>query len=95
MDRLTALGAARVRGGRYAAAEAPLVEAVALASRLRGAAHPDLASPLSTLALVLERQARYDEAIAALQRCVQILSGASGPEHPNVGLLRQNLGGCM
>ena len=91
---LNSLGAARLRAGRYPEAQALLVRAVAVAEKAGGPDHPDLVQPLNNLALALERQDRHDEAIAALRRSLTILERINRDD-PNVGLIRQNIGGML
>ncbi|WP_338089114.1 tetratricopeptide repeat protein [Nannocystis pusilla] len=89
-----ALGASKLRGGKYVEAQQLFERAVALDERAHGSGHPDLALPLNNLALSLERQNRYAEAIAALQRSQAILE-AINPKDPTVGVIRQNVGGML
>ncbi|MCY0988667.1 serine/threonine-protein kinase [Nannocystis sp. ILAH1] len=91
---LNALGASKLRGGKYVEAQQLFERAVALDERAHGSGHPDLALPLNNLALSLERQNRYAEAIAALQRSQAILE-AINPKDPTVGVIRQNVGGML
>ncbi|HEY8376629.1 MAG TPA: tetratricopeptide repeat protein, partial [Nannocystis sp.] len=88
------LGAAKLRGGKYAEAQALLERAIALGEQAYGRAHPDLAVSLNNLALTYERQNRYEEAIGALQRSREIFA-AINPKDPNIGLIRQNIGGML
>jgi tetratricopeptide (TPR) repeat protein len=52
-------------------------------------------TPLNNLALSYERQVRYADAIAALRRARTILADNSGPDHPNVGIVQQNIAGML
>jgi tetratricopeptide (TPR) repeat protein len=91
---LNALGAARLRAGRYAEAQALLERAVRLAETSGGPNHPDVGQALNNLALAYERQNRHDEAIAALRRTLDIVTRID-PEDPNIGIIRQNIGGML
>ncbi|MDC0718056.1 serine/threonine-protein kinase [Nannocystis bainbridge] len=94
VNLVNVLGASKLRGGHYREAQQLFERAVALDEQAHGAGHPDLANPLNNLALALERQNRHAEAIAALQRSRAILE-AINPKDPNVGLIRQNIGGML
>jgi tetratricopeptide (TPR) repeat protein len=54
-----------------------------------------VAFPLNNLALSFERQARYAEAVATLRRALALIEKTAGADHPNAGLLRQNIGGML
>ena len=90
---LTRLGSQLRRQGRYAEAEAPLLEALALSEQTFGADHLEVSVPLNNLAVCYKYLARYVDAGPLYQRALRITERALGPDHPDVATVYHNLGG--
>lgn len=81
-----------VRGARYPEAKAALERAVALREKALPPQHPDLASALNNLGLVLHDMGEYAQAVAKHERALAIWEHALGPAHPDVAMSLNNLG---
>ena len=77
--------------GRYREAQAVLESALAIATRVLGPEHPDVALSLSNLANVHLYQGRYADAEALYERALQIREQTFGADHPLVATSLNNL----
>jgi CHAT domain-containing protein/tetratricopeptide (TPR) repeat protein len=94
VDELTALGAEATqlyRQGKYADGISVAERALALAERLYGRDHIDVAHSLNNLATLYDVQGRHAEAEAAYRRALTISEKALGPDHPDLGTALNNL----
>jgi class 3 adenylate cyclase/tetratricopeptide (TPR) repeat protein len=77
--------------GRYPESEAISRGALALAERL-GAEHPEVATSLGNIAIVLQRSGRYAEAQPLYERSLEIRERVLEPDHPSLAISNSNLG---
>jgi tetratricopeptide (TPR) repeat protein len=87
------LGDALYLLGDYTGAQPPYERALAIAERLLGPEHPDVAASLHNLAELYRAQGHYGEAEPLLQRALAIYEQAQGPEHPDTATGLHNLAG--
>ncbi len=80
-----------IRRKRYKAALADFEQVLSLQQEHLGAEHPDVASTLNNLGIVLTFLLRYDEAVARYDQSLRLHEKLEGPEHPNVALASHNL----
>ena len=85
------VGMVEIAAGDPAAADAPLVEALALRERAFGANHPRLVGTLNTLGAARLRAGRYADAQALLERAVAVAEASGGPGHPDLAHPLNNL----
>lgn len=60
-----------------------------------GTDHPEVATDLNNLALLLQAQNKYTESEPLLRRAVQIFETVLGASHPNTIQVRDNLEGLQ
>src|SRR5690606_20104377 len=84
------LGIALIGAGRPDQALAPIDDALALATRVLGSDHPDLALCLSARASALQHAHRAADAIAPALAALTLLERSYGPDHAEV-LVQQSL----
>ncbi|ABX07894.1 Tetratricopeptide TPR_2 repeat protein (plasmid) [Herpetosiphon aurantiacus DSM 785] len=77
--------------GAYAAAEELHERALAVREAVLGAEHPDTATSVNNLAVVLKRQGRYAEAQRLFERALAIREAVLGAEHPATATSVNNL----
>jgi len=80
-----------LRRKRYKAALADFEQALALQQEHLGAEHPDVASTLNNLGVVLTSLDRPDEAVARYEESLRLHEKLEGAEHPNVATASHNL----
>jgi tetratricopeptide (TPR) repeat protein len=85
------IGNTYLRLGRYDEAERLFREAVGAWERARGPDHPDLAGPLTSLALVKHERGDFDQAEAMYRRALAMKRKAHGDDHPDVVGIQSNL----
>lgn len=79
---LSTLGMLYLRQGKYAEAEVPYKEALALAEQKKGESHPDVAACLNNLAWLYSNQNKFEEAQSLIERGLAIRQKALGENHP-------------
>ncbi len=72
--------------GHVADARTAYQKALELREKELGPEDPNLGQPLMGLAMVLEEERRFDEAIATYQRALSLQEKALGANHPDVGM---------
>ena len=77
--------------GRFVAARADLERALSLQREHLPAEHPDIASTLNNIGIVLTRLGQGDEAIRSYQQSLAIHEAVEGPRHPNTATSAHNL----
>jgi Tfp pilus assembly protein PilF len=60
-----------------------------------GADHPELATTLSSMAVVMKQQGELDAARAMFQHALSIKEAALGPKHPDLAATLHNLAGLL
>lgn len=75
----------------YPQAVALFRDALAIREKVLGAAHPDTATSLNNLALVLQHHGDFAEARPLFERALAIWEKALGPEHPLTATALSNL----
>jgi serine/threonine-protein kinase len=80
-----------LRRKRAKAALADFEQVLALQQEHLGSEHPDVASTLNNLGIVLTQLERYEEAVARYDQSLRLHEKLEGPEHPNVALASHNL----
>ena len=80
-----------LRRKRYKPALADFEQVLALQQEHLGAEHPEVASTLNNLGIVLTRLTRYEDAVARYEQSLALHEKLEGPEHPNVAVASQNL----
>ncbi len=88
---LDAEGLFLLRKGQYGDAKAVHERAVAIAERVWGPDHPEVATPLNDLGLVLREMGELPGARAVYERALAIREKALGPDHPQVAASLNNL----
>jgi len=78
--------------GRYDEAEGLYREALEIACKTIGEAHPNYAFGLNNLALVVQARGRYSEAEALLREALEIDRKTIGEAHPSFAIRLVNLG---
>jgi tetratricopeptide (TPR) repeat protein len=76
---------------RYAEARTPHERALAIREKVLGSEHPDTATSLNNLALLLKEQGDLAAARPLLERALAIREKALGPEHPDTAQGLNNL----
>ena len=84
MNRLTSIGSALRKQGKYKDALPYLQRALAISEKTLGPDHPGVAAALSDLGTNLRRLARYEEALQAHRRELAIQEKVFGPESLSV-----------
>jgi len=79
------------QAGKYGGAIEVGQSALAMAERLHGPDHPEVATTLNNLAGLYESQGRYAEAEPLYKRSLAIAEKALGPDHPSVAATLNNL----
>jgi tetratricopeptide (TPR) repeat protein len=77
--------------GHYAEAEPLYKRALAIAEKVPGPEHPNVAAGLNNLAGLYHNQGRNTEAKPLYKRALAIDENALGPEHPTTKAIRENL----
>ncbi len=77
--------------GRYTEAERLLREALEMRRALLGARHPDVATSLDSLAVVLQDQGKLAEAERLLREALEMRRALLGVQHPDVATTLNNL----
>ena len=80
------------QAGKYSKAFPVAQRALALAERLHGPDHPDVATALNNLAFLYQAQGRYADAEPLFKRSLAIKEKALGPDHPDVASVAQQPG---
>jgi tetratricopeptide (TPR) repeat protein len=78
---------------RYAEAEPLLNRSLAIAEKVLGPDHPNVAQTLNNLAMLYDRQGRYADAERLLKRSLAASEKTLGPNHPDLADLLDNLAG--
>jgi serine/threonine protein kinase/tetratricopeptide (TPR) repeat protein len=93
------IGVTYLRLGHYDAAEDMLHSALSVARKAYPSDHPELASPLTSLAVLLHEKGKFDEAESLYREAIEIRQKHFGREDPeyasilsNVGILLQDKG---
>lgn len=60
-----------------------------------GPEHPNVATTLNNMAMLLGSQGEYEEALPLIERALRIKEEALGPEHPDVAAVLSNMGGLL
>ncbi len=81
--------------GRYDEAEPLYRRALAIGEKTLGPNHPDVATRLNNLALLLSAQGKYAEAEPLYRRALAIGEKTLGPNHPDVATRLNNLAGLL
>jgi esterase/lipase superfamily enzyme/Tfp pilus assembly protein PilF len=81
------------QAGKYSEAVPVAQQALALAEKLHGPDHPDVANSLNHLAALYGTQGRYADAEPLYRRSLAIREKALGPDHPDVARSLNNLAG--
>jgi tetratricopeptide (TPR) repeat protein len=92
MDRLASYRQAR---GQFRAAEPLYRRALAISERSYGPDHPDVATHLNNLALLLGDTNRLGEAEPLYRRALAIDERSYGPDHPTGAIRLNNLAGLL
>ena len=79
------------RQDRLEEAESLATRSLSIEVHELGAAHPNVASTLNTLAGIQADSGRPEQALISYQRALQIRLDALGPSHPAVGTVHSNL----
>jgi tetratricopeptide (TPR) repeat protein len=77
--------------GRYADAEPPIKQSLAIREKVLGRDHVDVARSLNNLADLYQRQARYADAEPIYKRALDIRERPVGPDHPDTAASVNNL----
>ncbi|MCP4359898.1 MAG: tetratricopeptide repeat protein, partial [Chloroflexi bacterium] len=64
---------------------------LAIREKVLGPEHPDTATSLNNLALLLQAQGDYEGALPYYDRALAIFEAKLGPNHPNTRIVRSNL----
>ena len=80
------------RGRGYAEAKALFYQALSIREQILGPEHPEVATSLNHLAILLLYRGEFAEAELYFQRALRILEQTLGPEHPRVASSLNNLG---
>ena len=59
------------------------MQVVQTRKRVLGDKHPDTLSSMQNLAFSLQSQARHEEALTLMERCVQLRQRVLGEQHPD------------
>ena len=92
MDRLATFWQSKAR---WNAAEPLFQRALAITETSYGPEHPNVASGLNNLALLLRATNRLAEAEPLFRRALAITETSYGPEHPSVAIRLNNLAGLL
>jgi tetratricopeptide (TPR) repeat protein/tRNA A-37 threonylcarbamoyl transferase component Bud32 len=76
----------------YARAEVEMRAALRVFERAHGEDSANVTAALNGLALVLDQQRRFDEALALYQRALTNVRANNGPRHANAGKILHNMG---
>jgi tetratricopeptide (TPR) repeat protein/CHAT domain-containing protein len=90
-DRLNAVSAMLYKEGKYSAAIALALEALAIRETTLGPDHPSVGASLSNLAELYRAQGRNAEAEPLYKRSLALFETTLGPEHASVATLLNNL----
>jgi len=82
------------KAGYFSAAIPLLRRALSIKEKVLGKEHPDTASSLNNLALLLKSKGDYDSAEPLYKRALEIFEKVLGVEHPNTVTVRENLEDC-
>lgn len=91
IELLAELARAQRDLGNYAAAEAALQAALAVATTRFGPNHPDVATLLEIRAMIASRRGDHAAAVAAYERVASLRETLLGPAHSDVGQAKANL----
>lgn len=80
-----------IRRKRFKAALADYQQALALQRQHLGSEHPEVATTLNNLGVVLTHLQELAEAVASYEESLRLHEALEGPEHPNVALANHNL----
>jgi eukaryotic-like serine/threonine-protein kinase len=80
-----------IRRKRFKPALADFERVLSLQQEHLGNEHPDVASTLNNLGIVLTHLARYEEAVARYDQSLRLHEKLEGSEHPNVAFASHNL----
>lgn len=80
--------------GLYNSAQPFFEQSLKIAESFFKLNHPDIATSLSNLVALYNKQGRYDEAVPLIQRALKIYENNSGPNHPDTKTTYQNLEFC-
>ncbi len=80
-----------IRRKRFKPALADFERVLTLQQEHLGAEHPDVASTLNNLGIVLTNLLRYDEAVTRYEQSLRLHEKLEGTEHPNVAFASHNL----
>jgi CHAT domain-containing protein/Flp pilus assembly protein TadD len=94
-DRLSAKADRTAGGGDYALAEVEARRALEIRRKILGEEHPDVASSLNNLALLLRTRGDYAGAEPLLRESLTMFRKVLGDEHPNVAATMSNLGSLL
>jgi serine/threonine protein kinase/tetratricopeptide (TPR) repeat protein len=86
------IGVTYLRLGHYDEAEDMLRSALRIARETYAPNHPDLAAPLTSLAVLLHERGKYDEAEALYREALEIRQKHFGREDEDVASILSNLG---
>ena len=79
--------------GKYEEAVPIARQLVALAKKVLGPDHPDVATSLNNLAEIYSAQGQYAMALPLYEQALSIVKKALGHDHPNFALSLNNLAG--
>ncbi|MEM6990137.1 MAG: serine/threonine-protein kinase [Myxococcota bacterium] len=85
-------GSLRLDQSEFEAAEADLMEALALWKRVRPPDHPDIAMGLTSLGNLHYDRGDLEAAETFHQQSLEVMSSAFGPKHPQLAVALDNLG---
>lgn len=85
------IGITYLRLGHYDEAEELLTSSLKMWQELRGASHPDLAAPLTSLAVLRHEQGNYEDAEKLYREALTIKQKQHGEEHEDVMNILNNL----
>ena len=80
-----------IRRKRFKPALADFEQVLALQQEHLGAEHPDVASTLNNLGIVLTNLLRYEEAVSRYDQSLRLHEKLEGLDHPNVAFASHNL----
>eukprot|EP00752_Nemacystus_decipiens_P005303 g4810.t1 len=79
------------REGKYDDAKLLYERSLAIREKVLGPDHPDVASILNNVALLLKSQGNYDDAKPLYERSLAIRERVLGPDHPDVASILNNV----
>jgi CHAT domain-containing protein/tetratricopeptide (TPR) repeat protein len=90
-ERLYARGTELYKAGKYAEARPHFRRALAIREKALGPDHPDVATSLNNLAMLLQAKGDYAGAEPLYRRTLAVREKALGPDHPDVAQSLNNL----